>query len=244
MLLFGPWAMDVVDHHTRGRLFLDAAIAAYPATFVVTYFNVAFYTLAAATIDGTPMTAVRAFDRARSGVWAVASWSLVATVVGVLLRSVEQLPGGGFAGRLVEWVGDVAWSLASFFVVPVLALEDVGVGTALRRSASTIRRTWGEPVTGAALIAFGSGFVVLALVGAGALGVGIGQAGYVAGYGLTALAAVAVAALIAAQSAVVLVFRLAVYRYATGEGGTGPFAAADLEAAFKPGRRRRLLGRR
>jgi hypothetical protein len=157
---------------------------------------------------------------------------------------VEQLPGGGFAGRLVEWVGDVAWSLASFFVVPVLALEDVGVGTALRRSASTIRRTWGESVTGAALIGFGSGFVVLALVGVGALGVGIGQAGYVAGYGLTALAVVAAAALIAAQSAVVLVFRLAVYRHATGEGGTGPFAAADLQAAFKPGRRRRLLGRR
>jgi hypothetical protein len=34
------------------------------------------------------------------------------------------------------------------------------------------------------------------------------------------------------------VFRLAVYRYAVGEGGTGPFAAADLEAAFKPRRRR------
>src|SRR3954465_13058305 len=69
VLLFGPWAMDVVDHHTRARLFLDAAIAAYPATFVVTYFNVAFYTLAAATIDGRPMTVVRAFDRARSRVW-------------------------------------------------------------------------------------------------------------------------------------------------------------------------------
>jgi hypothetical protein len=41
-----------------------------------------------------------------------------------------------------------------------------------------------------------------------------------------------------AGSALILVFRLAVYRYAVGEGGTGPFAAADLEAAFKPRRRR------
>jgi hypothetical protein len=243
VLLFGPWALDIVDHHSRGRLFLDAAIAAYPATFVVTYFNVAFYALAAATIDGRPMTTVQAFERARSRVWAVASWAFVATVVGVLLRSLEQLPGGGFAGRLVEWVGDIAWALASFFVIPILALEDVGVGTALRRSASTIRRTWGESVTGAALIGFGSGFVVLAFIAVGALGVLIGQAGYVAGYALTALAAVAVAALIAAQSALILVFRLAVYRYAAGEGGTGPFAPADLEAAFRPRRGRRFLGR-
>jgi hypothetical protein len=243
VLLFGPWAMDIVDHHSRGRLFLDAAIGAYPATFVVTYFNVAFYSLAAATIDGRPLTTAQAFERARSRLWAVASWAFVATVVGAVLRSLEQLPGGGLAGRLVEWVGDVAWSLASFFVVPVLALEDVGVGTALRRSAATIRRTWGESVTGAALIGFGSGFVVLAFVGVGALGVAIGQAGHVAGYPLTALAVVAVAALIAAQSALVMVFRLAVYRYAVGAGGVGPFATADLEAAFKPRRRRRLPGR-
>jgi hypothetical protein len=244
LLLLGPWALDIVDHHSRGRLFVDAAIGAYPATFVVTYFNVAFYSLTAATIDGGPMTTTEAFERARSRLWAVASWAFVATLVGVVLRSLEQLPGGGVAGRLVEWVGDIAWSLASFFVVPVLALEEVGVGTALRRSASTIRRTWGESVTGAALIGFGSGFVVLAFTGVGAAGVIMGHAGYVAGYVLTALAVVAVAALIAAQSALILVFRLAVYRYATGEGGTGPFTTADLEAAFKPGGRRRLLGRR
>jgi hypothetical protein len=52
-----------------------------------------------------------------------------------------------------------------------------------------------------------------------------------------------VAALMAAQSALILVFRLAVYRYATGEGGTGPFASADLEAGFTPRRGRRLRGR-
>jgi hypothetical protein len=66
-----------------------------------------------------------------------------------------------------------------------------------------------------------------------------GSAGYVAGY-VVAVACVA--------GAVVLlmcqVFRLAVYRYATGEGGTGPFAAADLEAAFKPSPVRRFLRRR
>jgi Family of unknown function (DUF6159) len=238
LLLLGPWAMDIVGHHSRERLFVDAAIGAYPFTFAVTYFNVAFYTLAAATIDGRPMTTAQAFDRARSRLWAVAAWAFVATVVAVLLRSLEQLPGGGFAGRLVEWVGNIAWALASFFVVPVLALENVGVGAALRRSASTIRRTWGESVTGAAVIGFGSGFVVLAFVGVGALGVASGQAGYAAAYGLTALAAVAVAALIVFQSALILVFRLAVYRYASGEGGTGPFATADLEGAFKPRRRR------
>ena len=66
----------------------------------------------------------------------VAVWALVATVAGVALRALEQLPfpSAAWPARVAEWIGSVAWSLASFFVVPVLALEDVGVGAALRRS--------------------------------------------------------------------------------------------------------------
>lgn len=243
VLLFGPWAMDIVGHHSRGRLFVDAAIGAYPATFVVTYFNVAFYSLAAATIDGRPMTTAQAFERARARVWTIAWWALIATLVGVALRALEHAPAGGYLRQGVEWVADAAWSLATFFVVPVLALEDVGVRAALRRSAATIRSTWGESVTGAIAIGGALGFVMLAAIGAGAAGVAAGSSGYVAGYVLTGVCAIVVAAAMLVQTAMSQVFRLAVYRYAAGEGGTGPFATADLEAAFKPRRGRRFLGR-
>lgn len=243
VLLFGPWAMDIVDHHSRGRLFLDAAIGAYPATFVVTYFNVAFYSLAAATIDGRPLTTAQAFERARGRVRTIAWWALIATLVGVALRALEHAPAGGYLRQGVEWVADAAWSLATFFVVPVLALEDVGVRAALRRSAATIRGTWGESVTGTIAIGGALGFVMLAAIGAGAAGVAAGSSGYVAGYVLTGVCAIVVAAAMLVQTAMSQVFRLAVYRYATGEGGTGPFPTADLEAAFKPRRGRRFLGR-
>ena len=133
--------------------------------FAATYFNVAFYALAAATIDGRPMTVSQAFGHARSRVWTIALWALVATSVGVALRAIEQLPAGGWLRQIVEWIVDLAWSLATFFVVPVLALEDVGVRTALRRSAATIRQTWGESVTGVIAIGsagFADGYVLLA----------------------------------------------------------------------------------
>jgi hypothetical protein len=238
VVLLGPWSLDLVGHHSRGRVFLDAAVCAYPFTFIGTYFNVAFYALAAATIDGRPMTVSEALRHARSRVLAVALWSLVATAVGIALRALEQLPAGGLAGRIAEWIGSIAWSLASFFVVPVLALEDVGVRGALRRSVSTIRTHWGESVTGAAVIGAAGGLVSFALFGIGALGVGLGLGGFEPGYALTAAAAVAMAALMVVQAAVGQVFRLAVYRHASGEGRTGPFAAADLDAAFSPRRRR------
>jgi len=242
VLLLGPWALDIVDHHSRQRLFVDAAIEAYPAAFASTYFNVAFYALAAATIDGRPMTVAQAFGHARARLWTIAWWALVATLVGVALRALEQLPVGGWLRQGVEWVAEAAWSLATFFVVPVLALEDTGVRSALRRSASTIRRTWGESVTGAITIGGVLGLVALPILGVGAAGFVAGRSGYAAGYVLAGLCVVLGAAALVVETAMGQVFRLAVYRYASGEGATGPFAKADLESAFKPRPPRRFLG--
>ncbi len=61
----------------------------------------------------------------------------------------------GWVGRLVVRLIGVAWTLASYFVVPVLAEEDLGPIEALRRSADLFRETWGEQVDGDLL--FGSG---------------------------------------------------------------------------------------
>ena len=236
-LLLGPWSLDVIHHHSRERLFIDAAIGAYPFTFMTVYFNVAFYALAAAALDGRPMTTSQALRHARSRVWAVAAWALVATIVGIALRALEQLPFGGLAGRAAEWVGSIAWSLASFFVVPVLALEDVGVRGALRRSVGAIRARWGESVTGTVVIGTAAGLVSVVTTVAGLVGFFIGRSGFAPAYALTALAAVTIIVVAVVQAAVGQVFRLAVLRYATGEGATGPFAAPDLDAAFRKRRR-------
>jgi hypothetical protein len=237
-LLLGPWSLDLLHHHSHTRVFVDAAVCAYPLTFIATYFNVAFYALAAATIDHRPLTTGEALRHARSRIVAIALWSLLATAVGIALRALEQLPVGGLAARVAEWMGSVAWSLASFFVVPVLALEDVGVRGALRRSAGTIRSCWGESVTGTIVVGGTAGLVALLALAAGAAGVILGQAGFAPGYALTAVAGLTVAVAAVVESAVGQVFRLAVFRHASGEGGTGPFAAAELDAAFKPRRRR------
>lgn len=237
-LLLGPWSLDLIGHHSRGRVFVDGAVCAYPFTFISAYFNVAFYTLAAATFDGRPMTTGEALRRARGRVAVVALWALVATIAGIALRALEQLPVGGLAARVAEWIGSVAWSLASFFVVPVLALEDVGVGEALRRSVRTIRSQWGESVTGVAVIGTVFGLATFTLFAVGAIGVGLGRSGFEPGYALTAVAAVAFVAAVFVQEAVGQVFRLAVFRHASGDGGTGPFAPADLDAAFTPRRGR------
>jgi hypothetical protein len=235
VLLLGPWSLDILGHHARVQLFVDGAVCAYPFTLISTYCNVAFVTLAAATIDGRPMTVGEAFARARSRVWTIALWALIATVVGIVLRSLEQIPfTGGWVGRIAEFLAGLAWSLATFFVVPVLALEDASAPASLRRSAHTIRRAWGESITGAVVV--GAAFGVVAAVAAmvAMIGVIVGSGGDV----VAVVAAAVFGVSVVAQTAVAGVFRVAVYRYATESGATGPFAASDLEGAFRHRARR------
>lgn len=239
VLLLGPWSLDILGHHSRTRVFIDLAICSYPFTVISTFFNVAFAALAAAVLDGRPMTVGEAFARARTRLGAVALWALIATLVGIAVRALEQLPfAGGLAGRAAEWLAGLAWALATYFVVPVLALEDISAGRAVRRSADTIRRSWGESVTGAVVIGGAFGLVAGAAVVVAAIGLLAGHGGFTPGYLVAAAAILAVAACSVVQTAVTQVFRLAVYRYATESGATGPYAADDLRGAFRPRARR------
>ncbi|RME42834.1 MAG: hypothetical protein D6791_16800, partial [Chloroflexi bacterium] len=41
-----------------------------------------------------------------------------------------------------------AWNIATFLVVPVLVVEDVGPVDAIRRSVELLKKTWGEQIAG------------------------------------------------------------------------------------------------
>jgi len=115
--------------------------------------------------------------------------------------------------------------------VPILALEGLGPLQALDRSAAALfRAKWGEQLVGTASI--GLLFAVFGTVPALALvflGLASGSTPIAVGcFVVGILAAVAAGVL---GSAARSVFAVAVYRYASGAGPTGPFTTADLELA-------------
>jgi uncharacterized protein DUF6159 len=243
VVVLGPFWFDLIDNHSRLHAFIGGAICAYPLTFISTFFNVAYYAQVDAAFRGTPIGVSDALARARGRLGPIAAWSLLSTAVGLALRAVEQLPyGGSVAGRIATWFLDAAWSLASFFVVPALALDDMNVRRSLRRSVTTIRDRWGEAVTGNVVIG-GAGAIVLipALL---LLGVGYVARHHhpVAGDAAIAVAVAMLVAVMVIQSAVTEAFRVATYLYAVGTEAAGPFTDSELAAAFQPRKRRRFFG--
>ena len=239
MILLGPWAFDVVDQHSKLRIFVAAAVCSYPFVLISTFFNVAFYAMANAAFDGREMGIGEALAVARKHLRSIAVWSLVSTLVGTALRALEQAPGGGaLALRIAEVLLSAAWALASYFVVPALAIEDLNVRDAMRRSISVIRERWGESVTGNFVIGVIMTLVLIPVVIVGAIGIAIAGSTPVLGYVIIALAVVVGGAVLLVQTAVAQVFRLAVFRFATTGEAAAPFTNEQLESAFRQRRNR------
>jgi hypothetical protein len=62
----------------------------------------------------------------------------------MLLRLVSERSRG--LGRLVVSLLGFAWNIATFLVVPILAVEGIGPVQAIQRSTALLKKTWGEQI--------------------------------------------------------------------------------------------------
>ena len=205
-----------------------AVVGTYLATLVATYFAVALAAASAEVLEGRDATVGAGTAVASARLGAIAGWALVLTTVNLVIQALRSR--AGIVGNLLLGAATVAWGLATFLVVPIVALEGVGPLAALDRSASLFRQKWGEQLVGTASI--GVLFAVLGTLPAVAL-IFLGLA---SGSTTLAIALVVVGVLVAVAAGVLgsaarAVFSVALYRYASGSGGTGPFTEGDLESA-------------
>jgi hypothetical protein len=129
----------------------------------------------------------------------------------------------------------LAWNVATFLVVPILAVEDVGPIEAVKRSTALLKRTWGEQIAGN----LGIG-AVFALLIVGEVFVGIAASVWVATLQSTALLILVICAfmlliLLTAlfQSTLNGIYTAAVYQYAA-DGRAGTFFDPQLvQGAFR-----------
>ena len=114
--------------------------------FVIIFFNVALVGVANSRLTGGNWKFDQGLQLAWQRKWVILQWAFIAATVGMVLRALSER--AGFIGRIVVGLIGVAWNLACYFVVPVLAFEDLGPGSALYRSAELFKSTWGERVVG------------------------------------------------------------------------------------------------
>jgi len=198
--------------------------------FVIIFFNVALVGVANSRFTGEDWTFDRGLELAWERKWVILQWAFIAATVGIVLRALSER--AGFIGRIVVGIIGVAWNLACYFVVPVLAFENLSPGGALYRSAELFKQTWGEKVAGG----FSLGLIFLLMMIPGFL-VWMGAVNYAGPKGLL-LGGIFMAAyfllLSVVSSAVQGIFNAALYRYACDQTAPPGFSQNLFRDAWSP----------
>lgn len=209
---------------------------------VVTFFGTGLAACALHRMDGGDPTVRYGLQQAAKRWRSVVSWAALAATVGLILRLIEER--SQWVGRLVASIVGMAWTVATYFVVPVLVVEGSGPMDALRHSVALLRKTWGEALIGHVSISLA--MVVLGLVGLVPAGIGVmlmSAGGVWSGLLFLAIAVLYWVALSVVSSTLSSIYNAAVYRYAT-QGVVAPgFTPELITGAFAPRPRRGgLLG--
>ncbi len=113
--------------------------------FIMVFFNSALVGCSIIRLKGGDPTVSDGFATACSRLPQIAAWSAVAATVGVILKSFESRDNK--LGQIIIGLIGTAWTMLTFFVVPIIVIEQLGPIAAIKRSASLLKNTWGESVT-------------------------------------------------------------------------------------------------
>lgn len=213
-----------------GALGYVLMFAMYLVLAIVTvFFNAALVSAAHERLTGGDPTLESALAGATRRFGLLLPWAIVSATVSTILKAVQER--AGLLGRLVAGIAGIAWGLVTFLVLPVIVVEGLTVGQAVRRSKELFVRTWGEQVVGNVAIGLLGFVAMLVTFPILLLAVASGSTALtIAGVVVFGLVLVAVIAVTSAMSAV---FQTALYAYAsTGQVPRG-FEASAIDAAFR-----------
>ncbi len=233
LVWMGSGGFDRLDGDGLGLLDL---VFVYLFYFVVStvgvFFNSALIGAANIRLEGGDPTLADGFRIAVSHLPAILGWAAIAATVGLVLQALRER--GGAAGAIVALIGNMAWSVITFLVVPILVVEGVGPIEAIKRSASLLRKTWGEQIVGNFSIGLVIGLTFFGVLVLGGLGVAL-LFGVSEVLGVLALVVLVAGLIILGLigSALSGIFNVALYRYAVGEDSSRFFPEETLSGAFR-----------
>jgi hypothetical protein len=201
--------------------------------FVIIFFNSALIGAALIRLRGGDPTVADGFRIAMSKLPAILGYAVISATVGVILRALQER--AGFIGRMIVGMIGLAWTVASFLVVPVLVTQDVGPIDAVKRSVELLKKTWGENLIGNGGIGLVFGFAIFgfALIGVGLIVAAAMSKSVALIIAVAILFVIGLLLLVLIQAALQGVYAAALYRYAAeGEAGAG-FAHEVVADAFR-----------
>ena len=201
--------------------------------FVMVFFNAALTACAMKVVEGETPTIGYGLSMAGKRLPQILGWAFVSALIGVLLEAIENV--NEKVGYFIAAILGSAWTALTYFVLPVVVMEGVGPITAIKRSVSTLKSTWGEALIGnfsmgiLAFLVIVPAFIVVGLLAATAYAAGNMTLVLI----LIALGVLFMVTALAASSAADVIFKALLYNHATGRSVPANIDQALFNEAFR-----------
>jgi hypothetical protein len=114
--------------------------------FAIIFCNSALVSCALMRFNGETPTLMHGFKAAGARWPQILAWAAVSATVGLILKLIENAHEK--VGQIVASLLGTAWTIMTYFVVPILVVEKLGPFAAIKRSIEVMRKTWGEALAG------------------------------------------------------------------------------------------------
>jgi hypothetical protein len=91
---------------------------------------------------GEEVTVAKGLQFSLSRIGVIFQWAVFAAIVGTILKAIQE--NSGIFGKIITGILGLVWGVATFFVVPVIAYENLGPIPAFKRSSQMMKEKWGE----------------------------------------------------------------------------------------------------
>ena len=237
----GIGALDRINAGAVGGGDLIIAFAFYVVSyFVIIFFNSALVFAAHERLAGGDPNIRSGLNGAMQSIVTIFMWAVVAATVGLILNilSSQARQRGGIMGMvsylIISMLG-AAWTLITFFIVPLIVIEHRSLGDSFKTSLSMLRRTWGEQVV--ANFGLGIAAFLFFLVAAGITALLFFVLSPLGGFGV--FIAIVMGVVLIAGVALVFatldgIFKAALYNYAVDGAVPTLFPDDAIRGAFRP----------
>ncbi|NOT87093.1 MAG: hypothetical protein HOP03_02810 [Lysobacter sp.] len=199
---------------------------------VIVFFNSALVAAATIRLEGGDPTFSDGIRAAKARLPAILGYAAIAATVGVLLQSLKNRDNNVIVRMIGSGLG-MAWTLATFLVVPVLVNREIGPVDALKESVALLKKTWGENAIGNVGIGAAFSLITMFVVLLGILATFLAwQVSMALGIGVAAAFLIGVLVLGVTQAALSGIYSAALYRYAVSHEAPAEFRGMALESAF------------
>lgn len=224
------WPLVLTGGSMGGVELVGLFVVYLGTTFIASLFNAGLVYSVREVFHGNDPSVREGLRAATGHTGTLLVWSVASAIVGIVIRALESR--GQVGAQIAAMLFSVGWTVATFFVIPVIVFEDASPKAMFTRSASVFKETWGETAGANVGLSIIPGIIVFVGVAlALAIGVLIPTTASLVTAVVIGFTAVVTAMLVG--GVITGVAKTALYVYATESIEPDEFRAFDFDSLFE-----------